>query len=190
MAKPGPLIALAAGAAFLLMRKGGAAPEPVIIPEEDIPPPPPTAPKYEPPPPCIHDCKDGYDNKMWSSRQDILDGFAWLGYVTPDPPQDTMNALGPDGKLGGGDDVKSAVVESFQRAYNRVSRAGTLDRSQYGGNKPMGLLRPDGYVGPKTLNGLEMIIENIPASITGPAGSATTDTEHAAVIAWWRQLSS
>lgn len=189
MANPGPMIALAAAAAFLLTRGSKAEAEPVIVPIEDIPPPPPSAPSYEPAPPCIFDCADGYDNNMWSSRQDILVAFSWLGYVTPDEPQDTMNDLGEDGELGGGDDVRSSVVEGFQRAYNKVSQGGKLDRSQYGGNKPMGLLRPDGYVGPKTLNGLQMIIENIPSSVAG-SSDPPTEAEHAAVMAWWSQLSA
>jgi hypothetical protein len=190
------MIAMAAAAAFFLMR-GKQDDAPLVIPEEDLPPPPPQAPSYTPPPPCIDNCgADGYDTVMWGSRADIINGFAYLGYQTPDD-RDTMNALGADGELGGTTpedrDVKSAVVESFQRAYNRVSTGNKLTRSHYGGNRPMGLLRPDGYVGPKTLNGLQMILLNVPDSVSPPgqtAGEEISAAELAAVAAWWQQLSA
>ena len=174
------MIAIAAAAAFFLMKGGKAAPPlPVVIPIEDIPPPPPNAPSYEPPPPCLENCADGYDDKYWDSREKILIAFDYIGYDTPPGDDATMNALGPDGELGGGDDVKSAEVEKFQRAYNRVSKGNKITPPN---NLPtIGLLRPDGYMGPKTLNGLYVATGAVPDSAAG---------DPVAAAAWWAQISA
>lgn len=95
-----------------------------------------------------------YDKTFWNSQQKILDAFDALGYQTPtDRP--TMNALGGDGALGGGDDVSNPEVTRFQKEYNAVSRWGNfLPKTQMGG------LDPDGLVGPCTLNGLKLVLDN------------------------------
>ena len=108
-----------------------------------------------------------YDATRFAERIDILDAFSSLGYATP-ASRDTMNDLGADGALGGGDDVPSPVVRQFQLDYNAVSVAGTL-----GGNA--GGLTPDGYVGPKTLNGLAHALDSLPVLGLGPWQQVVTN---------------
>ena len=99
-----------------------------------------------------------WDDPYWSAegptifRQMILDHFKSLGYSTP-ADRDTMNALGTDAKMGGGDDVANPEVSRFQGHYNAVSRHG-----QFPG--PMGKLLVDGFVGPCTLNALKYVVTN------------------------------
>lgn len=100
-----------------------------------------------------------YDANRYGSRADILDAFSSLGYSTP-PSRDTMNDLGADGALGGGDDVPSPVVRQFQQDYNAVSRAGVLGGA--------GGLDTDGMVGPLTLNGMAYALDSLPVLGLGP----------------------
>lgn len=94
-----------------------------------------------------------YDHGHWDSQAKIFEAFLKLGYDTPEG-RTTMNDPGPDKKLGGNDDVKSAQVEAFQKDYNAVSKSKT-----FGSN--MGGLNPDGFVGPKVLNGLKYVLDNL-----------------------------
>jgi hypothetical protein len=91
-----------------------------------------------------------YDAQRWATRQSILDAFQALNYPIPSD-RDTMNALGDDGELGGGDDVPSPIVAMFQEHYNAVSAANGLS--------DMGRLVPDGLVGAKTLNGIAYVLD-------------------------------
>lgn len=103
-----------------------------------------------------------YDHGFWDSPQKIIDKFAELGYQTPADPHwghgesvpPTMNNPGPDKELGGDNDVPSPSVRLFQQEYNAVSRSKT-----FGAN--MGGLADDGLVGPKTLNGLKFVLDNL-----------------------------
>jgi hypothetical protein len=143
-------------------------PEPEVVPE--VPPQPsgqtPKRPSGHPSPygkacfPPAYGGSNAYDTAYWEAggtvvaRQRIFDHFESLGYQTPDD-RDTMNDLGPDGKLGN-DDVPNSEVRRFQKDYNTVSRwGGFLPKSTMGG------LDEDGMVGPCTLNGLKLVFENI-----------------------------
>lgn len=92
-----------------------------------------------------------YNQNLWSNLESIKEVFAELGYPVPDRP--TMNELGPDGELGGEDDIPNPAVEAFQNDYNGAAAAGVLG-VQAGG------LDRDGLVGPCTLNGLEVVLSH------------------------------
>lgn len=174
-------VALAGGAAvvvFLIARAAKAKsgeqkaitppPGPVVPPQ---PPPDPTPPKTRPdgdPAPFGHACfppayggSNRYDTTYWEAggtavaRARIFDAFEGLGYSTP-ADRDTMNELGPDAELGGGDDVPNPEVTKFQRDYNTVSRW-----NQFVPKAQMGGLDQDGKVGPCTLNALKLVHDNL-----------------------------
>lgn len=113
-----------------------------------LPPPPVQRPPGDP---LGRNCQT-YDKQMWPTRQSILTGFAALGYPIP-KDRDTMNALGADAKIGGGDDIPSPVVQEFQKEYNIASAGGYLGPAAGG-------LAMDGFVGPCTLNGLEVALQH------------------------------
>ena len=100
-----------------------------------------------------------YDSAFWDeggqtiARKRIFDVFQEFGYAPP-ADRDTMNALGPDGALGGSDDVPNEQVRRFQKEYNAVSRWKKFLTG-------MGGLDRDGFVGACTVNGLKYIIDNI-----------------------------
>lgn len=155
------LLAGAAAALVFLFRKKKPARPPVVAPTvEPLPPvgpPGPRRPQRPPghPPPWGGSCRspdNAYDANFWDSKQTILDAFDILGYETP-TDRETMNRLGPDGELGGGDDVLNPEVRRFQKDYNKVSRAGKF-------LPDMGGLDEDGLVGPCTLNGLKVVLDS------------------------------
>ena len=95
-------------------------------------------------------CGSGeYNAAYWPTRASIKNTFAQLGYAVP--AGETMNPMGPNGVVGGGDDVSSAIVAAFQDDYNFASSANLL-----GGDA--GGLDLDGFVGPCVLNGLEKVL--------------------------------
>jgi len=132
--------------------------------------PKPTAPR-PPGDPLGRDCDGGeYNESYWPTQASVKGTFAMLGYPVPNRP--TMNELGPDGSIGGGDDVPNPVVMQFQDDYNAMSDRGVL------GNMAGGL-RTDGFVGPCVLNGLENVLmhfdgtdwaDALAAVVTGPGG--------------------
>lgn len=145
-------------------------PEPQPVPVTPPTPPSPT-PRPRPsggPSPygdaCLPVGKGGqgrYDESFWdaggtdAARARIFDMFERFGYETPEN-RSTMNDPGPDGVLGGYDDVPNAAVRRFQEDYNAVSA--------WGGFLPtavMGGLDMDGLVGPCTLNALKLISDNL-----------------------------
>ncbi len=103
-----------------------------------------------------------YDHKYWDKSQGGGGAAlirSHLNMVVPPVPinETPMNNPGPDGKLGGGDDVPNATVRRFQSEYNGISRLGKSGAVVFGQTVPgnMGTLSTDGYVGPKTLNALK-----------------------------------
>jgi hypothetical protein len=72
-----------------------------------------------------------------------------MGYPVP-ADRNTMNALGKDGKLGGGDDVASPAVARFQDDYNAASHEGVLGPAAGG-------LAVDGFVGPCVLSAIQHV---------------------------------
>lgn len=141
---------------------------PLTPPGPSPTPPKPSAkrPAGHPPPfgkscyPPQYGGSNRYDSSFWEqggtaiARQRIFDLFQRFGYATPGG-RDTMNELGPDASLGGGDDVPNEQVRSFQKDYNAVSRSGKFGESAP--RQKMGGLDPDGFVGPCTLNALRFI---------------------------------
>lgn len=110
-------------------------------------------------------CHDGeYNEAFWPTQASVKGTFAQLGYPVPDRP--TMNELGPDGALGGGDDVPNPVVVQFQDDYNAMSGRGVL------GNMGGGL-NTDGFVGPCVLNGLENVLMHFDGNEWADALAAT-----------------
>lgn len=105
-----------------------------------------------------------YDKAYWDAgntateRARIFEAFEALGYETPSD-RDTMNDLGPDGNLAGGDDVPSSEVKRFQNEYNAVSSSGRIGLLTP--SKKMGGLDPDGLVGPCTLNAISLVVEEL-----------------------------
>lgn len=105
-----------------------------------------------------------YDKAYWDAgntateRARIFEAFEALGYKTPDD-RDTMNDLGPDGNLAGGDDVPNSEAKRFQNEYNAVSRSGRIGLLIP--SKKMGGLDPDGLVGPCTLNAISLVVEEL-----------------------------
>ena len=147
--------------ASLRKAKPGPGPGPSLQPQPVPQPPTPQptpgtglspAPGIARPPgdPMGRACGQGeYNTAFWPTQDSIKARFEMMGYPTP-PDRPTMNALGGDGRIGGGDDVYSAVVANFQTHYNAMSNAGNLG--------PMaGGLDVDGFVGPCTLNAIENI---------------------------------
>lgn len=119
------------------------------------PKPKPTASKIpagSPPNPAGPGEWGNYDHGYWDSAAKIKEIFKELGYAVP--TRDTMNDPGPNKKLGGDDDIKSLEVEKFQDEYNAVSRSKTFASGMNG-------LASDGFVGPKVLNGLKFVIDNL-----------------------------
>lgn len=102
---------------------------------------------------------NAYDKAYWdaggdtAARARIFEAFEELGYSTP-TDRDTMNQLGPDDELGGGDDVPNPEVSRFQSDYNSVSRWGKFLTG-------MGGLDVDGKVGPCTVNALKYVLDNL-----------------------------
>jgi len=140
----------------LYPRKSHAA---VPKPDEPKKPTGSKRPPGEPPNPTGKSClvhDDAYDQAYWdaggtaAARARIFSAFEEGGYSTP-TNRDTMNELGSDQALGGNDDLPNPEVERFQNEYNAVSRWG-------GHRSAMGGLRPDGFVGPCTINGLKYAI--------------------------------
>lgn len=165
-----PLLLAGAAVAAILIFSGGkkksAAPPPG---DQDLPPdlpPPPTPSPSRPsghPPPYLKACyppayggSNRYDTAYWEAggtaraRQRIFEHFGGLGYSTPND-RDTMNDLGPDGKLGE-DDVPNEEVRRFQKDYNAVSKKRNVAAN-------MGGLDTDGMVGPCSLNALKYIYD-------------------------------
>ncbi len=140
-----------------------------VVADQPKPPPgigKPGAPKKPAgfPPPFGKSCypakfggSSAYDDEYWDAgtqaeeRQRIFDTFTILGYATPGD-RDTMNAVGPDEALGGGDDIPNGEVKRFQADYNDVSRWKNFIADMRG-------LDEDGFVGPCTLNGLKLVID-------------------------------
>ena len=52
-----------------------------------------------------------YNTDFWPTQASVKARFKELGYATPDD-RDTMNDLGADATLGGGDDVRSQPARS------------------------------------------------------------------------------
>jgi len=119
-------------------------------------------PKGEPPNPAGKGPYGNYDHGYWEqdtpsgTKMFVLKHFEDFGYATPSD-RDTMNDPGPDQKLGGGDDIPNNEVRRFQKEYNAVSRSRVFAGPEMGG------LMPDGFVGPKTLNGLKFVADNLGA---------------------------
>jgi hypothetical protein len=170
---------------YLIATSASAAPKPkkkiVAEPPGDEPPVQPPGSKKRPaghPSPYGKACyppkwggSNAYDQDYWgggpAGRQQIFDAFTVLGYATP-TDRDTMNDLGPDasGKvagdegfdagsaLGGDNDVPNPEVKRFQKNYNAVSRWKNFTSG-------MGGLDEDGLVGPCTLNGIRLVLDNL-----------------------------
>ncbi len=171
------IVAVVAGGVYFIARGAKAKEpekkvptvEPEVVPEVEPPsgPPPKNRPAGHPSPfgkgcyPPAYGGQNRYDTAYWeaggtpTARQRIFDHFESFGYQTP-ADRDTMNALGEDEQLGGGDDIPNEEVRRFQKNYNTVSRwGGFLPKSTMGG------LDQDGKVGPCTLNGLKLAFDNI-----------------------------
>jgi len=121
--------------------------------EEELPAAPPSKrPPGRPPGPTG---EPGYDTQYWDpiGAMGIRSHFAEFGYPV-DVNDQPLNDVGPDGSLGGGDDLPNETVRRFQNEYNAVSRSKVFASG-------MGGLAPDGYVGPQTLNALKFIKDNI-----------------------------
>jgi len=120
---------------------------------------PTNRPPGQPPGGNCHKPSQTYDSAYWDAggeviaRQRIFDHFTELGYQTP-AGRNTMNDLGPDGDLAGGDDIPNEEVRRFQKEYNAVSRWG-------GFLSGMGGVDRDGMVGPCTVNGMKYILDNL-----------------------------
>lgn len=112
-------------------------------------------PKATRPPgdPLLKPCAD-WNRDFWPTQISVKERFAELGYATP-PNRPTMNAPGPDGSLGGGDDIYNVSVAMFQDHYNLMS-----GRSMLGPDA--GGLAVDGFVGGCTLNAIETVYLNVP----------------------------
>lgn len=109
-------------------------------------------PPGDPPP---GNCRTGWwDPNRWKTKVSVKEAFARMGYPVP-ANRDTMNALGPNQVLGGGDDVRSQVVADFQTAYNAASLSGRLPPGSGG-------LKADGFVGPCTLAAIQVIEGQMP----------------------------
>lgn len=187
-----PILLLAGGAALLLGGKkkkktsdkpGGTGFDDLPKFDDDTPYTPTPAPKPSGPsrPAGNPPLGDSYDADYWGSTSEerltkIRQYFKSLGYAV-EVSAHPMNILGPKGtvemenidgtmgKLGGDDDKKNAIVEQFQRDYNRVSR---LNKAEKLYAQPMGGLSTDGLVGPYTLNGLRYAHDGKPGDKAWP----------------------
>jgi len=168
MRKFGPLLLLGGGAVLALStsrkKKKKKKEEEVFVDDTlevddeeeeeilEVPKPSSKRPSGNPPGPSG---SPGYDAQYWDTigAAGIRSHFKEFGYPVEvmDAP---LNDLGPDGSLGGGDDLSNETVRRFQKDYNAVSRS-KLFASGMGG------LDPDGYVGPHTLNALKFIKDNL-----------------------------
>jgi len=111
-----------------------------------------------------------YDAEIFQEPSDIREFFAAFGYLPVSQiNNEPMNDLGPDRKLGGGDDVPSEAVAEFQEDYNLV--VASNDQGQI-----WGTLDEDGLVGPHTLNALQQ------------ARSQAVGIEADGLSAWWGDL--
>lgn len=155
--------ALGVGAAIILLPKQAqAAPVPAPVPDNGGGRP--AKPPGSPPPfgdSCFPQEMGGtqrYEFDYWDAggvvpaRERIFAFFNGAGYQTPSD-RSTMNDPGPDGALGGGDDVPNEEVRSYQRDYNRASRANVFPS--------MGGLWEDGLVGPCSLNGAKYVMAQL-----------------------------
>ena len=148
----------AGGGAVLSPQPGGLKPSGPLVPL-----PTPTAVR-PPGDPLGRNCEAGeYNEAYWPTGASVKGTFAMLRYPVPNRP--TMNELGPDGQIGGGDDVPNPVVAQFQDDYNAMSAKGVL------GNMAGGLAT-DGFVGPCTLNGLENVLMHFDPDDWGDALAA------------------
>ena len=168
-----PLL-LAGGAFALIYLLRGKKKEVAVAPprKKVVPPAPKPTPSQRDkkpsghPPPYLKQCfppsaggGNKYNTAYWdaggtpTARARVFAGFEGLGYTTPSD-RDTMNALGPDAKLGGGDDIPNNEVKRFQIDYNAVSVA-----EQFATD--MGGLIQDGLVGPCTLNGMKYVMDSM-----------------------------
>ncbi len=145
---------------------GGGGP---IVAGHKLRPTLPTPTATRPPgQPMGRDCDGGeYNASYWPTQASVKGTFSQLGYPVPQRP--TMNELGPNGQIGGGDDVPNPVVVQFQDDYNRMSGMGVL------GNMAGGLAT-DGFVGACTLNGLENVLMHFDGTEWGDAIGAVTAT--------------
>jgi hypothetical protein len=110
------------------------------------------------PPPFGNGCrspKNGgsfqYDKDYWGTGGEEtgarIDGtFKSLGYNL------SVNPLGPDNKMLGGDAVANQVTRAFQSHYNAMSRDGLLSN--------MGGLEVDGQIGPCVITALKHLVDN------------------------------
>jgi len=94
-----------------------------------------------------------YSTARWPNPRSIRQAFADLGYLAQSEVNNQpLNDVGPDGILGGGDDLPSSTVSLFQGEFNAVARAGLVDPST------RWRVTVDGFVGPQTLNALELVL--------------------------------
>ena len=110
------------------------------------------------PPPFGNGCrspKNGgsfqYDKDYWGTggeeTGERIDGtFKSLGYNL------SVNPLGPDNKMLGGDAVANQVTRAFQSHYNAMSRDGLLSN--------MGGLEVDGQIGPCVITALKHLVDS------------------------------
>lgn len=110
------------------------------------------------PPPYGNGCKSPknggsfqYDKDYWGTGGDdtgqrITDSFESLGYNL------SVNPLGPDNKMLGGDAVVNQTTRAFQSHYNAMSRDGLLDS--------MGGLEVDGQIGPCVLTAIKHLVDS------------------------------
>jgi len=123
--------------------------------DQPVTPPGPTPGPAKPatPPKTVEVDPSTYDPQRFPNPRSIRQAFADLLYIPQsEVNSQPMNGVGPDGKLGGGDDVPSSVVRSFQREFNKVAGTGAIaDGKAY-------RVDVDGFVGPQTLNALQLVL--------------------------------
>jgi len=156
------------GGALLLLASGGKKKkksEPIVDEEiveeeqeeEEIDPPTTgggsSKPKRKDPPSQGSGPYGPYDHDFFAEPSDVKMAFGALGYPVPED-RELMNDPGPDGSLGGGDDVPNVnAVLKFQKQWNQyVEKTGRND---------LGELKEDGYVGPNTLNALQITLTEL-----------------------------
>jgi len=144
---------LVADAAFFALNGRRQGSEPV-----DPPGPTPTTPTPPTPTKTVTVDPSTYDPQRFPTPRSIRQAFADLLYIPQsEVNSQPMNGVGPDGKLGGGDDVPSSVVRAFQREFNKVALTGAIaDGTAY-------RVDVDGFVGPQTLNALQLVLGDGPA---------------------------
>jgi len=136
---------------------------------------PPAAPSKQPIDPPNYGVPPGtYSVEVFKTPFDVRNFFWAFGYIPESAVNDTpMNDLGPDRKLGGGDDKSNEIVRDFQADYNAVVR-----HNEQG--DIWGLLDEDGLVGPHTLNAL------LHAREQALAGGRSDEQ----IADWWAELVS